>query len=239
VSGNSLVYLLSHPRLAARRVGERLGFGDRVTNLAEEADKLGRALQDVNNELEALGAGSPTGRPFVFLDYPAAQIRISARAPKRRDATTKEPFTVAWLERELQAGDVLYDLGANIGAYALIAACGTPGVRVVAFEPGAETFAVLCENIVLNGVERQITPVPIVLGSETRLGVFRYVDLRSGRRPAMTTCTSSLCSSFVSTISCASSRFRLRRSSSSTSMAPRRLFWQAPGQRFWLAASAR
>jgi FkbM family methyltransferase len=180
VSGRSLLYLLSHPRLAARRVGGRLGLRDRVTDLAEEADRLERALQDVNSELLTLGEGSPTGRPYVLLDYPATQIRISARVPKRSDATAKEPFTVAWLERELRADDVLYDVGANIGAYALIAACSTPTVRVVAFEPAAETFAVLCENIVLNEVAHRITPVPIVLGSETKLGVFRYRDLRPG-----------------------------------------------------------
>jgi len=181
VSRSAYRYLLRHPRLAVRKASERLGLSDRTTNLAEEADRLERALADVNRRLLALGVGSPTGRPFVHLDYPHAEIRLSARVPKRSDATAKEPFTVAWLESELRGDDVVYDIGANVGAYALIAArIRGSAVRVVAFEPGAETFGVLCENIVLNGVEDQIIPFPIVLGSETELGMFRYRDLRPG-----------------------------------------------------------
>jgi FkbM family methyltransferase len=182
VSGNPYVYLARHPRLAAHKVSERLGLSDPVENLAEEADRHERALRDINRRLLELGGfGSPTGRAFVRLDYQKAEIRISARAAKRRRAVAKEPFTVAWLERELRADDVLYDIGANVGAYTLIAAVvGGDSVRVVAFEPGAETFGVLCENIVLNDVAAKVVPLPVVLGPETGLATFGYTDLRAG-----------------------------------------------------------
>lgn len=182
MSGNAYLYLARHPRLAARKVSERLGRSDPVTNLAEEADRHERALRDINRRLLELGGpGSPSGRAFVRLDYPKAEIRLSARAAKRRRATAKEPFTVAWLERELRDGDVLYDIGANIGAYALVAGrIGGPATRVLAFEPGAETFGVLCENVVLNDLADLVVPLPVVLGRETRLGTFRYSDLRAG-----------------------------------------------------------
>ena len=35
---------------------------------------------------------------------------------------TKEPDTLDWLRSELRPGDVLYDVGANIGQYSLYAA---------------------------------------------------------------------------------------------------------------------
>lgn len=194
---NRYLYLLRHPRLARRKVSELLGRSDPVTNLADEADRLERALRDVNKRLLERGAGSPTGRAFVRFDYPGTEIRLSARAPKRRSVVSaKEPFTVSWLERELQIGDVFYDIGANVGAYALIAArVGGPAVRAVAFEPGSETFGVLCENIVLNDAAKQIVPLPVVLGAETTLGSFRYSDLRPGA--AMHDSTGTVTNDFV------------------------------------------
>ena len=39
----------------------------------------------------------------------------------RRRSCKKEPETVQWLEASLHPGDVLYDVGANIGAYSLVA----------------------------------------------------------------------------------------------------------------------
>lgn len=56
-----------------------------------------------------------------------------------------------WLLSELKAGDVFYDIGANIGYFTIIAAerCGSAG-KVIAFEPVQSTFDLLTENIKLN-----------------------------------------------------------------------------------------
>jgi len=77
---------------------------------------------------------------------------------------------------------VLYDIGANVGAFTLIAAklCGPRG-RVVAFEPGYASFAHLCDNIVLNGCQDTVIPVPMALGSTTALGTFTYRTLHAGQ----------------------------------------------------------
>jgi len=63
---------------------------------------------------------------------------------------TKEPDTIDWL-RGMAAGEVLVDVGANVGSYAVTAA-KLRGVRVFAFEPEAQNYALLNRNIVLNGV---------------------------------------------------------------------------------------
>jgi FkbM family methyltransferase len=120
---------------------------------------------------------------IVPLQYEHADIRLDGStkaAGKRRTAARKEPFTVEWLH-SLPAGEVLYDIGANVGAYSLIAALRPQGpLRVIAFEPGAATFAVLCSNIVLNDAGEHITPLPVTLGERTELGRFGYSDLQAG-----------------------------------------------------------
>ena len=60
---------------------------------------------------------------------------------------TKEPDTIAWI-RSMKQGDVLYDIGANIGQYSIFAA--KHGLIVHAFEPEAQNFALLCRNVAIN-----------------------------------------------------------------------------------------
>jgi FkbM family methyltransferase len=121
---------------------------------------------------------------LVTLDYTGATIRMkpSTRtiARLRLHPVAKEPWTVSWIERNLRSGDVLYDIGANVGDYALIAAKVAPGSRVVAFEPGAANFATLCENIVLNDVAESVIPLPVVLGEASRMGTLGYSRLEAG-----------------------------------------------------------
>ncbi|MGI8421916.1 MAG: FkbM family methyltransferase [Gaiellaceae bacterium] len=121
---------------------------------------------------------------FAKLDYEAEEIYLymdSKYAPMRVRSCAKEPWTVEWLEQCLAPGDVLYDIGANVGAYSLVAAKIHGGdIEVVAFEPAYATFTSLCENIVLNDVSRAVFPLQVVLGSSTELGGSNYRDLEAG-----------------------------------------------------------
>lgn len=126
------------------------------------------------------------GPPEILrLDYEPAPLWVygTSRVEKRSRALScaKEPWTVAWLQDVLRPGDVLYDIGANVGAYSLVAAdlVGETG-RVVAFEPGYASFAHLCDNVFLNGFESRIIPVPLPVGASTRLGAFHYQRLYPG-----------------------------------------------------------
>ncbi len=62
----------------------------------------------------------------------------------------KEPVTIEWLE-SMKQGEVLYDIGANMGGYTVWA--GRHGVKVYSFEPEASNYALLCRNIELNKIE--------------------------------------------------------------------------------------
>ena len=64
---------------------------------------------------------------------------------------TKEPVTIEWIE-SFQPGDVLWDVGANVGGYTVWAG-KRKGAEVYAFEPESANYAVLCENMRLNQVK--------------------------------------------------------------------------------------
>lgn len=67
---------------------------------------------------------------------------------------SKEPETIEWIDG-MGAEDVLWDVGANIGVYSLYAGL-RPGLRVVAFEPVANSYFVLNRNIGLNDMHGRI-----------------------------------------------------------------------------------
>lgn len=118
------------------------------------------------------------GRRWVALDYPRAKLDIYARTRAelgRRRACEKEPWTVEWIERSLAEGGIFYDIGANVGAYSLIAAAvlGDRG-RVYAFEPSYSNYAALIDNVALNGAERAIVAMPFGLSDQLGLVQFQY-----------------------------------------------------------------
>jgi FkbM family methyltransferase len=58
------------------------------------------------------------------------------------------PEMLVW-QRALLPGGLFLDVGANIGSYAIWA--GELGAEVIALEPAEDTFALLMENVALNG----------------------------------------------------------------------------------------
>ncbi len=82
--------------------------------------------------------------------------------------TTKEPYTLQWIDDQVKTNDVFYDIGANIGQYSLYAAAQKgAGLRVFCFEPEAQNFARLFENIYLNGWGNRIVPFCLAVSNRT------------------------------------------------------------------------
>jgi FkbM family methyltransferase len=99
----------------------------------------------------------------------------------RLHSCSKEPGTVEWIEGWFKPGDVFYDIGANVGAYALVAFRFLKGkTKIYAFEPGFVTFAQLCRNIHLNDAADAIVPFPVALSDETSITSFHYENILSG-----------------------------------------------------------
>jgi FkbM family methyltransferase len=91
---------------------------------------------------------------------------LQARA---RSALSKEADTIEWIER-FDSSDVFWDVGANIGVFSLYAALRRK-VLVLAFEPSAGNYMVLCRNIHINALDDRIAPYCIALAGSTTLGV--------------------------------------------------------------------
>lgn len=105
------------------------------------------------------------------LDYARRDIYILTdnirEYETRARSVTKEPSTVKWIEDNIERDTVLYDIGANIGAYSLIGAAN--GARVVAFEPAPHNFFKLNENIILNKFNEAMFALPIMLSDRNGL----------------------------------------------------------------------
>ena len=174
----------------ARAEAERVTRQERLQSLVEEFRELGevdrRSFLRASFELiphdsfvELHAAAKPRK-----LDYDRADIylRVATKGEAfRLGACAKEPFTIEWLEHRVRAGDVLYDIGANIGVYSLVAAKKPGGgAAVFSFEPSYASVASLCANIVLNDVARQVTPIPVALAGATGMNVLSLRDLEPG-----------------------------------------------------------
>lgn len=91
---------------------------------------------------------------------------------------TKEPDTIEWI-RGFQVDDILLDIGANVGMYSIFAA-KTRGVRVYAFEPESQNYALLYKNIVLNGVSDRVTGYCAALSDEEIFSLLHLSDFHFG-----------------------------------------------------------
>jgi FkbM family methyltransferase len=91
---------------------------------------------------------------------------------------TKEPETVFWIEDYFRAGEVFYDIGANIGLYSLFARA-KKAVTVFAFEPFLKNYARLRDNLELNAYA-DVKALNIALSDRCEISRFYSFDTRSG-----------------------------------------------------------
>ena len=116
-------------------------------------------------------------RKKVRLGYPGSTAKVIAtpetRPTRRKGVLELDATTVAWLDQHVHPGDVMYDIGAGVGPYALVAALHR-GALSVAFEPGFASFKRLCDNLLLNGCYRSVIPLPIALGDRAGLLELEY-----------------------------------------------------------------
>jgi FkbM family methyltransferase len=177
-----------------RFVGEFLrprGLDHPATNhVVNEIEKVyrrakRRAAEPAPPPLAAAATPGANGSEILELDYGPIPIHVKVTSDEERQwrvkPHAKEPWTIEWIERTIETGSVLYDIGANIGTFTLIAARREAAATVVAFEPGYASFAHLCDNIVLNGCQRNVIPISMPLWSETALVTLRYRSLTPGQ----------------------------------------------------------
>lgn len=132
---------------------------------------LSELSQEIVPILEIPVAGGR--RPAIRFLCPSAETLFRAQT-----LMTKEPETIRWIET-FQPGDVLWDIGANVGVYSLYAAIRA-GARVLSFEPSAGNYWILNTNIELNALDAWISAYCLALGRQTSLGSFNMADTYLG-----------------------------------------------------------
>lgn len=92
----------------------------------------------------------------------------------------KEPETLDWIDQTFKAGDVFFDIGANIGVYSIYAALRHPKVKVVAFEPEYSNLHLFRDNIVENGLKDRIDVYAVALGDKAGISYLHIQDFSPG-----------------------------------------------------------
>jgi FkbM family methyltransferase len=108
------------------------------------------------------------------------RVRFDDSALTRAVSRAEVPVEEAFLSL-LSVGSVVYDVGANIGWYSLLAARAVgPEGKVVAFEPSVRNAAVIQENAATNGLSN-ITPIPAAVTDEDGWATFLDQGSLEGR----------------------------------------------------------
>lgn len=90
---------------------------------------------------------------------------------------SKEPDTIMWI-RNMKEGETFFDIGANMGQYSMLAA--KQGLKVHAFEPEAQNFALMVRNIAINELGQTITPWPVALSDHISLDILHLSGMVAG-----------------------------------------------------------
>lgn len=93
---------------------------------------------------------------------------------------TREPETLDWIDDQIRDGDLLFDIGGNIGVITLYAALRHRSARAVVFEPEYANLHLLRDNIVANGLGERVQVYPIALSDHTGLSQLHVQDLTPG-----------------------------------------------------------
>ena len=197
------------PRLASRwwalkdRVRDRVPAAVQVVRrvaryVAAEERRRARIARWIHEGQQVLG---DLGRTSVVFDADGVWIRDANGAvwthtlgegmavlPWRYDEP-HEPEEIELLRGRLASGDVLVDIGASVGTFAVELARSVPGLRVLAVEPVHDTYEALLMNVRKNAVAEQVRVVRAALADEpgeavmtSNLTACNYVVARPGSR---------------------------------------------------------
>jgi FkbM family methyltransferase len=95
---------------------------------------------------------------YAEVDFAGKAMRYAttgnSSVKRVRSLFSKEPITLAWID-SFERGEVVYDIGANVGMYTIYAAV-MRDAEVYAFEPEALNYGELNKNIFLNDLHGRV-----------------------------------------------------------------------------------
>lgn len=125
---------------------------------------------------------SKEGPPQMALKYQGKRIVFNTpntmTAWRVKTLFEKEPDTIRWIE-QMAPGSTLVDIGANVGMYSVFSAI-VRDVRVFAFEPESQNYALLNANIADNGLSDQVLAFPLALSDSMQLDKLYLSEFSGG-----------------------------------------------------------
>ncbi|HRQ76462.1 MAG TPA: FkbM family methyltransferase [Phycisphaerales bacterium] len=95
-------------------------------------------------------------------------------------ARTEHAYALGAFGRLVKPGDVVYDVGANIGLYVRVVCDLFKARRVIAFEPMTENYDLLIENIALGDIQGKVQPLRLALSDVEGEDRLQIDDVSSG-----------------------------------------------------------
>jgi FkbM family methyltransferase len=146
--------------------------GSMPGRLKQASTRLRLGVRERMPEMVTIDVADP---PYRYLCESAEEYQRAV------SLTWKEPGTFKFLHEDLQAGDVFYDIGANMGIYTVPAAhtVGERG-RVFAFEPHVGNVRSLLQNVGANRLGDRVSVISSALHERSGFFDFNYSDWTPG-----------------------------------------------------------
>ncbi len=122
-----------------------------------------------------------TDMPFLSLALGIKVVVDRSKDYGRAQFCVKERLTCEWIKKHYKRGDVIYDIGANIGAVSLISALYLKkDCKIYSFEPLPSTFSMLFKNIMINNCSKVVVPLNIALSDKVEINQLNLTSIESG-----------------------------------------------------------
>jgi FkbM family methyltransferase len=157
------------------------GYALRVPMLSRLADTVrgNSALRGLAHAAVRLIPDIP--RTITIPDLGPVRIRMRRhRWMLWEEFARSDTITFGMFERLIHPGDIVYDIGANIGIYARVMQAWFGASRVIAIEPMRENFDLLTANIALAADPSQFTPLRMALSDVEGEEDLQIDDMTSG-----------------------------------------------------------
>jgi FkbM family methyltransferase len=125
-------------------------------------------MTDAVEQLKKTARLYEASMPFVAVKFAGHKLRFAIPNEKclyfALSLENREPMTNKWV-LAFRKDDVFFDIGANNGIYALMAAVAT-GCRVYAFEPHFGSYHVLVHNVFANDLQERVSAYPLAVADK-------------------------------------------------------------------------
>lgn len=81
---------------------------------------------------------------------------------KDNEGTLSGTIAVVFVRKhygEIKDHSIIIDIGANLGVFAIYAANQNPNAKILCYEPAKQNYNLLCQNIALNNMQKNIYPL--------------------------------------------------------------------------------